>query len=403
MSTAKNLSALATHQPPVSFDTFRQCLVIAGECPWGSDPYPASEREWTDIDDYRLEVWLDQEHGLEPQIGQVRRAIEIYADDRKVDTLVNELVRYGERWDGVPRLETLCEGYLGAPPRKDQPREYLAMIGRRWMISAAVRGLSTDATQVDSVLVLEGPKGIGKTSFARIIGGEHYSNSAIAIGSKDGYLTILGTWIQELGELASIGRARLEAVKDYLTSMEDKYRVPYKARTTRSVRRLAFIATTNDAEYLIEGDSRRWLPVYCEGPILKEQLIEDRQQLIGEAVTLAQQGVQHWITDGAEQDMLDRAVELRRCQDPWEQSVEDYLEQSSADFHATDELLGIALGIGERSRKPYDNHRLSKIMQGLGWVPTRKRIACKNRGAQSLRNIRGYRRAEPTAADCPFM
>ena len=66
-------------------------------------------------------------------------------------------------WDRRPRLDTWLAYYLGAD---EQPAQYLAMVGSKWLIGAVSR-VFEPGCKFDSVLILEGSQGLGKSMALR--------------------------------------------------------------------------------------------------------------------------------------------------------------------------------------------------------------------------------------------
>jgi predicted P-loop ATPase len=135
----------------------------------------------------------------------VADAVRLVAERHKFDQLadfLNSLV-----WDGGERLSWWLELYLGA-----DPSPLTTAIGRAWLISAVARGLEPGC-QADHVLTLEGAQGVGKSTTARILGGEFTQEHLPDLHSKDAEAGLAGSWIVELSELAAMSRSEAESVK----------------------------------------------------------------------------------------------------------------------------------------------------------------------------------------------
>ena len=135
----------------VAFDEFSLNVRLMASPPWRS----AKDGElWTESDDLLAQGWL-QDAGVEVrQRGVVADCIETVARDAAYHPVRNYLDSLS--WDGVPRLKLLAFEYLGAAGAAD----YLTTVCSKFMISAVAR-IYAPGCQVDHLLVLEGPQGIG--------------------------------------------------------------------------------------------------------------------------------------------------------------------------------------------------------------------------------------------------
>lgn len=117
------------------------------------------------------------------------------------------------------------------------------------------------------VLVLQGPQGLAKTSFFRIMAPFprwFVEGAVVDMGSKDSLITALSGWITELGELDSTLKKEQMSLKAFVTRPEDRIRMPYAKRDSRTPRRTSFCGTVNPKDYLKDetGSRRFWtIPV----------------------------------------------------------------------------------------------------------------------------------------------
>ena len=86
----------------------------------------------------------------------------------------------------------------------------------------------------------------------------------VDMGSKDSLITALSGWITELGELDSTLKKEQMSLKAFVTRPEDRIRMPYAKRDSRTPRRTSFCGTVNPKDYLKDetGSRRFWtIPV----------------------------------------------------------------------------------------------------------------------------------------------
>jgi predicted P-loop ATPase len=226
--------------------------------------------------------------GLDPGTEATLDAMKRICEENRFHPLANYLGSL--KWDGVQRLDQWLTTYLGVA---DTP---LVRAQAKIVIMAAVRRIFEPGCKFDSVLVLEGPEGVFKSSVVKVlangsrIGNEYFSDSPILNTEerKQQELTA-GVWFYELAELAGMKKAEQFAVKNFITKQEERARPAYGHFQEIKPRVCVFIGTFNTApggeliQYLNSGDQRRWWPVLV-GMIDIPGLERDRDQLFGEAM-----------------------------------------------------------------------------------------------------------------------
>jgi predicted P-loop ATPase len=241
--------------------------------------------------------WLQKELELFVKSHEVESQIARVARFNSYDPLADYL--NGLRWDGKPRLNNALVRYFGARTVDDSGKDlsqYLDMIGPRWFIAAAARGLRP-GEKVDYVLVLEGLEGIRKSTGFKVLGGDFFTDTPINMRGSDKDTTMVAgqVWIAELAELACMKMSETEAQKNFITRGDDLIRVPYGKRPVKFKRRCVFVGTTNETKYLISRTgNRRFWPVWVEWVDL-EGLRRDRDQIWAEAVARFRAGERFWI------------------------------------------------------------------------------------------------------------
>jgi predicted P-loop ATPase len=334
--------------------------------PWGDEP-----GEWRDDHTTRLSQWLNRIGIMTPR-DMLRNAVEAVARERSFNPIRDYLRSL--QWDGTRRLDGWLPRYAGAV---DSP--YHREIGARWLISAVARGLKP-GTQVDTMLVLEGAEGRGKTSLLRTLGREWFTPLRGSISAADGRAALQAStcWIVEFGELAATRNADWESLKDFLTTTDEVLRRPY-AHSYERVHRLAvFAGTVNGNDWLPpDGDHRRFWPV-AVGRCDVAGLAEVRDQLFAEAVVEYDAGRIWWIPE--EEEELVASVraqrEARKSRDEWIDLVLAWLdrpENTTRDTFAMHEITHKAIGVDHAKLDKSIQMRMGRVLAGCGMMRVKAR------------------------------
>ena len=156
-------------------------------------------------------------------------------------------------WDGVPRLYTLYIDYLGA-----EDSDYTRAIARK-AFTAAVARVMNPGVKFDTMTVICGGQGIGKTTFVLILG-RQWAATVESFEGKDAAENLQGLWLVEVGELGALQKSELNVIKGFLSKTVDRYRSPYARRSKAHPRQCVFFGTTNNPDYLRDttGNRRFW-------------------------------------------------------------------------------------------------------------------------------------------------
>jgi hypothetical protein len=263
-------------------------------------------------------------------------------------------------WDGKFRISTWLRDYLGA---EDLP--HVQASGRWWLISAVAR-VFDPGCQADHIIVFEGQQGAGKSSAARILGGEWFLANLPDITNKDAAQVLQGHLIVEIGELDAFRGAAGTRVKDWLTRTTDSFRPAYGRFTVRRPRQCVFVGTTNEDRYLSDATGgRRFWPVKT-GNIDRDALIRDRDQLWAEAREHYLSGEQWW-PDDTMQAQLREVQEERYAGDEWETKIGGWLTTSDWNGFTLGEVMGTVLDLKESDWDIRTQTRVGLCLRRLGY------------------------------------
>jgi putative DNA primase/helicase len=276
----------------------------------------------------------------------------------------------GLSWDGEPRMGRLLDFYAGA-----EETDLNVALSRRFMISCVARVLNPGC-KVDTVLILAGDQGMGKSTFFRVLASAPwFRDTAIDLRNKDAFLSLRGAWIYEMAELASMKPRNAETVKAFLSAQEDHFRPPYARTSITQYRQCVFVGSTNEPSFLTDPTgARRFWPVKITRAPSIPRVQEDRDQLWAEAVAAYRAGERHWL-ELNESDSLKESQEQFKHEDPWTPKIEDwaYGPPKQSGFSVTD-VLDDALNKATKDQNKADEMRIGGILTGLGFVKRRTKV-----------------------------
>src|SRR5690606_24786268 len=148
--------------------------------------------------DARVVMWLAEQYNLRVRTPAVVEAVAVVAAENAWHPVRQYLE--GLEWDGKGRLDFWLTAGLGV-----EASGYSLKVGVRWMISAVAR-IREPGCKADSVLILEGAQGAGKSTALSVLAGEWFMDSPFSLGDKEAYQAIRGKWIVELGELDAFNK-----------------------------------------------------------------------------------------------------------------------------------------------------------------------------------------------------
>jgi predicted P-loop ATPase len=363
----------------LAYDERRQVEVFVKPPPWGG----VVPRDVADDDATRCAVWLTEVQRITASAEMCRKALDAVARARSFDR-VRDYLR-ALVWDGVPRLDTWLIDYAGAP---DTP--FVRAVSAKFLIAAVARTLSPGC-KVDTMLVLEGKQGIGKSSLLRALAGpENFADDLPDIENKDAKDYLQGPWIIENKELRGFDRKEESARKAFLDQRVDLYRAAYAAKKGWIPRRCVFAGTTNDSEYLRDSTgNRRYWPVsvrWCD----VVRIVALRDQLWAEAVARFKAGETWWLDEEQERG-AQVEQEQRQEADPWEGRITHALEAGvqkrgfqrvcgggpewgippAAPHVSVSEILEYAIGLPAGNWNRSHEMRAAAILKNGGWTRSR--------------------------------
>ncbi|MDD6963701.1 MAG: virulence-associated E family protein [Firmicutes bacterium] len=287
--------------------------------PWGQ-----LKPGWSDADLAALTAYLDRVyHIFSP--SKLKNALLTITAERSFHP-IKEYLENLPAWDGTKRVETLLVDYLGA-----EDTSYVRAVTRKTLVAAVAR-VYEPGIKFDTVLVLSGPQGVGKSMFFAKIGGIWFSDSLTISDMRDktGAEKLQGFWIMEIGEMNGIKKVEVETVKSFASRQDDKFRVAYGTVVESHPRQCVICGTSNSQHFLrdVTGNRRFW-PVQVTGESDKHPWDMDKpllEQIWAEALTLYNAG-EELILKGNDAEMAAEKQQEALENDDREGLVREYLDK----------------------------------------------------------------------------
>ena len=374
----------------------------------GSLPWDRPSKYWRDADEAQLYLYIADKYGVQFASTKFSTALVAVVDRRRFNPL-KDYLRGLPAWDGKARVESMLVDYLGAVDS-----HYVREVTKRTLIGAVMR-VFEPGCKFDTVLVLDGKPGIGKSTLLRKLGGAWFSDSLSLTDTRDKTAAekLQGIWIMEIGEMQGSRKADTEAIKSFISRQVDEYRTAYGKVVEKHPRTSIICGTTNSVTGFLRDatGNRRFWPVMVDGTGALSAFditAETRDQIWAEAVSMYECGEECYLDAETEEEA--RLAQRNALEyDEREGRVIDYLEtlvpedwyswpvESRIKFfqdrddpltHQEEgtmqrtmicsmELWGECFGRSERSMTKQDTWDMANIMARIpGWERTgdRKRI-----------------------------
>ncbi|MGE4775168.1 VapE domain-containing protein [Yersinia enterocolitica] len=354
----------------IRFDQFRDEIMFA---PDKGDQWQA----FGDPDYSRLRITMEK-RGFKP-IGRelIRDVVLLAADEQPFDSAVTWLNSL--KWDGVPRVEQFVHTHFGA-----EKSAYTRAVSLYMWTALAGRVLSPGC-KADMVPILVGAQGCGKSTGVAALSPDPSFFCEISFAEKDDDLArkMRGRLVAEIGELRGLHTKELESIKAFITRTHENWIPKYREFATQFPRRLVFIGTTNQDEFLADDTgNRRWLPVHV-GQVNVAAIRSDVLQLWAEARELFKKLGVHFY----DAERLATAVhDQYTIKDAWLETVERWLDEPDTlteerprtrEFLRVSDVLREAIGLDPRNVGKREEMRISNVLQNCGYKRVSRRIEGK--------------------------
>lgn len=211
---------------------------------------------WLDSDDAETRRYIEQEYKFHStqKCDDALRIVFAQNQYHPIRDIIDVL-----KWDGTSRIYDFLHTWT-----KCEDTAYTREVSRL-IFAGGIHRLYNPGCKFDDMPVLIGTRqGEGKSTLVRWLAlKDEYFTEVNEFEGQRGIEAVEGAWICEVSELLAMTKAKeQEAIKSYLTRLNDRYRMPFDKRVTDHPRQCVFIGTTNKEQFLTDKTgNRRFYPV----------------------------------------------------------------------------------------------------------------------------------------------
>lgn len=365
----------------LGFDLRTSQPMILKRPPWETSEKVSYPRELRDNDDTEATAWVNRIGVHTSAVSLISQAVTAAAQENPFDRIV-EWLEGLPAWDRTERLYTWLPEVTGC-----ENTVFHRGAGAKFLIALVARACDPGC-KADEMVILTGPQGTYKSTLLRELvsgpGEWAFSDCLGDIRKPADYMpTLMGPWLIEVGELHGFTKREVEAIKKFLSTQTDRFRLSYGRRAVSIPRRGCIAGTSNTTAFLtdITGNRRFW-PIDVN-TIDLDLLRSQRDQLFAEALYQYKQGLQ-WHLTAEESTGAVEEQEKHRASDPWEYQIREYLDSSSGvddlesmldgikDQVTVNDILVDALRVPSGQANPSHVKRVAGILKRYGWTRTRE-------------------------------
>lgn len=317
------------------------------------------DRELESKDATEIRIKIGQLYGFSPTKTLVDEIIDTVAKWHRKNPLTGWLRTL--RWDGTERISTWLTRGVGA-----EDSELNRDLSRKFLVSMIARAMEPGC-KADTVLVLVGGQGAGKSTTLEVLAGvDYFCDSPLEIGSRRAPFQIAKFWLYELSEWASVRRQDNNTMKAFASARFDTAFRPYGNRAETLARHTIFCGSTNNPQFLNDSTgARRFWPVTI-GDIDLEYTRQVREQLFAEAITAYRAGEKWYLEEAMEQE-LEQRHEIYYQHDSWTGEVERWANTHGRGGFTTSAILKGAINLELHRMTRGMEARIGDLLRRLGY------------------------------------
>ena len=252
------LEAFEAEMELLGYNEFTGAVEKLHTTPWGTEI-----GEWDSNDTSLLLVYIDKYFQFAPKREFIDSAV-LNVARRRIFNPVKERIESVD-WDGVPRVKYFFHKLLGC-----ENSIYTREVSQMFLTGLMGR-VYKPGIKFDNVPVLIGPQGIGKSTVARRLLPDAFTDTPISFGkTQEDYRMLKYVCVVEIPELQGLKQSDINRVKGFLSASYDMCRELYKTHK-KQPRHNVFIATGNSKAFLRDfGVERRFYPLNCGEYVVEE-------------------------------------------------------------------------------------------------------------------------------------
>jgi hypothetical protein len=249
-----------------------------------SSPKGEEDYKTINIDDLYIRLKLLNFKITLIDLKSIVRSEEVLINYNPVAEYFNNL-----EWDGGNHIEELAMHF-----KTDNDERWENQL-RKMLVRSIACSLEGNTFNKHCIVLHSDKQNLGKTTFWRWLCPEpfrtrHYFEGHLDPQSKDSIMYLGSSFMINLDELASIGKAGINHLKAMLTANGTMIRLPFQPQPEWVNRIANFVGSTNDNDFLIDVNNVRWIIVRVEDIDFDYSANLDVNQIWAEAMELYKDG-----------------------------------------------------------------------------------------------------------------
>jgi len=246
--------------------------------------------EWRHMDDYEFNSVLRDMRNRGAKISQRRLQSLLESDFVEKYHPFHQYFDQLPEWDGTDWIAKLSKQVR----TKDQ--SYWEWTLRKWLV-ALVASVMEKAVVNQTVLILQGGQGVGKSTFLLGLApkklNKYVFSGTLNPNNKDSIIQLAETIICQLDELESLTKYKEGSLKEMITKSEIRVRRPYARYASKLTRNASLCGSINQGTMLHDPTGSRRFLIHRVMDINYQHEV-DIDKVYSQALHLYRQGFKYW-------------------------------------------------------------------------------------------------------------